>query len=42
MQNVSSENLLAPLGTQVMDLNSFITLNNTAACVWELLAQECS
>jgi hypothetical protein len=42
MQNVSGENLLVPLGAQVMDLNGLITLNDTAACVWELLAQECS
>jgi hypothetical protein len=40
MQNVGGENLLVPLGAQVMDMNGFITLNATAACVWELLAQE--
>lgn len=40
MQNVGSENLLVPLGAQVMDMNGLITLNDTAACVWELLAQE--
>ena len=40
MQNVGGENLLVPLGAQVMDLNGLITLNDTAACVWELLAQE--
>lgn len=40
MQNVASENLLVPLGAQVMDLNGFVTLNDTAACVWELLAQD--
>jgi conjugal transfer/entry exclusion protein len=39
-QNVGGENLLVPLGAQVMDLNGLITLNDTAACVWELLAQE--
>ena len=42
MQNVGGENLVVPLGAQVMDLNGLITLNDTAACVWELLAQECS
>ena len=40
MQNVGGENLLVPLGAQVMDLNGIVTLNDTAACVWELLAQE--
>ena len=40
MQSVGGANLLVPLGAQVMDLNGFITLNDTAACVWELLDQE--
>ena len=39
MQNVAGENLLVPLGARMMDLNGLITLNDTAACVWELLAQ---
>jgi hypothetical protein len=40
MQNVGGENLLVPLGAQVMNLNGLITLNDTAACVWELLAED--
>ena len=40
MQSIGGVNLLVPLGAQVMDLNGLITLNDTAACVWELLAQE--
>ncbi len=40
MQNVGGENLLVPLGAQVMNLNGLITLNDTAAYVWELLAEE--
>ncbi len=40
MQDVGGENLLVPLGSQVMDLNGIITLNDTAACVWEFLGQE--
>lgn len=40
MQNVGGENLLVPLGAQVMDLNGLITLNDTAAYVWERLAEE--
>ena len=40
MQNIGGENLLVPLGAQVMDLNGLIILNDTAACAWELLAEE--
>lgn len=40
MQNVGGENLLVPFGAQVMDLNGLITLNDTAECAWELLAEE--
>ena len=39
-QSIDGENLLVPLGAQVMALNGLITLNVTAAFVWELLAQE--
>lgn len=40
MQNVGSECLLVPLGAQVINLNGLIILNDTAACMWELLAEE--
>lgn len=40
LQNIGGENLLIPLGAQVMDMNGLITLNDTAACVWEHLAEE--
>lgn len=40
MRNIGGENLLVPLGAQVMNLNGLITLNETAACLWEILAQE--
>jgi hypothetical protein len=40
MQNLGGKNLLVPLGAQVMDLNGLITLNETATCLWILLAQE--
>jgi hypothetical protein len=40
LQNVGGENLLVPIGAQVMDMNGIITLNDTAVCVWELLARE--
>jgi hypothetical protein len=40
MQNVGGEDLLVPLGAQVMDLNGLITLNDTVAGAWELPAEE--
>ena len=40
LQKVGGEHLLVPLGAQVMDLNGLITLNETAASIWELLAEE--
>ena len=39
MRNIGGAHLLVPFGGQVKDLNGFITLNDTAACVWELLAE---
>ena len=39
MRSVGDENLLVPLGVQVMSQNGLITLNKTAAYIWELLAQ---
>ncbi len=40
MQNVGGEWMLVPLGAQVMDMNGLVILNDTGACVWELLAEE--
>ena len=40
LQTVGGEKLLVPLGAQVIDLNGLIILNETAARVWELLAEE--
>jgi hypothetical protein len=40
MRNIGGAHLLVPFGGEVKDLNGFITLNDTAACVWELLANE--
>jgi hypothetical protein len=40
LQKVGGEHLLVPLGAQVMDLNGLITLNETAASIWEMLAEE--
>lgn len=40
MQNVGGENLLIPLGAQVMDMNAIITLNATSGFLWSLLDQD--
>jgi len=40
LQQVGDENLLVPIGAQVMDTNGIITLNATAAFIWEELADE--
>ncbi len=40
MQNVGGESLLVPIGARVVEVNGIIVLNDTARCVWELLAQE--
>ncbi len=40
LQHVGGEMLLVPIGSQVMDMNGLVTLNDTAACVWELLAED--
>jgi len=40
IRNAGGANLLVPLGAQVMNGNGLIILNDTAACVWELLGQE--
>ncbi len=40
LQNVAGEWLLLPIGEQVMDLNGIITLNETSAHLWDLLAEE--
>jgi len=37
LQNVGGENLLVPLGSEVMDINGIVTLNQTAAYIWGLL-----
>lgn len=42
MQNVGGENILVPLGAQVMDMNAIITLNTTSAYIWSLLDQDCT
>lgn len=42
MRNIGGEKLLVPLGAQVRNLNGLIILSDTAAWMWELLAQELS
>lgn len=40
LQDICSEKMLVPIGSQVMDMNGLVTLNGTAAYVWELLAED--
>lgn len=39
-QTVGGENILVPIGAQVVNFNGIITLNEVAAHVWGLLAEE--
>ena len=36
-RQVAGERLLVPVGERVLDLNGVLTLNQTAAYIWELL-----
>lgn len=40
MQVVGGENLLIPIGSQVVDMNGIVILNATARLIWQLLAQD--
>lgn len=40
MKNVGGENLLVPLGSQVLDLNGMVLLNETGSCLWEYLEED--
>ncbi len=40
LQNVGGSKILIPVGSQVMDLNGIVTLNETGSYVWGLLAEE--
>ena len=40
MQNVGGENMLVPLGAQVVDMNGIVILNDTGSFVWTLLAED--
>jgi hypothetical protein len=42
LQDVGGESLLIPVGSQVMEINGIITLNETGCYLWELLAEDCS
>ena len=39
LRNVGGQDLLVPLGSQVMDTNALVVLNTTGSYVWELLAE---
>jgi hypothetical protein len=40
MREIGGQTLLVPIGAKVIALNGLITLNEPAACLWEMLAQE--
>lgn len=40
LQELGGENLLVPLGAQVVDMNGLVILNATGRCAWELLAED--
>jgi len=40
LQSVGGEDLLVPLGAQVVDMNGLVILNATARCLWEALAED--
>ena len=40
MQNIGGERLLVPLGARVVDMNGLVTMNETAAFLWEMLEQD--
>ncbi len=40
LQNIGGENLLVPIGAQVMDLNGLVILNDTAVYIWDLLVKK--
>ena len=42
LQQVSGEYLLVPIGSQVMDTNGLVTLNDTGAFLWRLPLEELS
>lgn len=42
LQNVGGQNMLVPLGSQVVDMNGMVILNATGRYVWELLTTDCS
>lgn len=42
IKDVAGQNLLIPLGAQVIDFNGLILLNETASCLWEYLHKETS
>jgi hypothetical protein len=40
LQTVGGEDILVPLGQQVINLNGLVVLNNTGRFLWELLAED--
>lgn len=40
LQNLGGEYILIPVGTEVINLNGIIVLNNTGRFIWEKLTEE--
>lgn len=40
LKNVGGENLIVPLGSQVVDMNGIVVLNATGCCIWEFIADD--
>jgi hypothetical protein len=40
--NIGDINLLVPLGSQVLDMNGLITINETASYIWKLIPKTIS
>lgn len=40
LKNVAGQNVVVPVGNSVVNFNAAITLNETAAFLWELLKEE--
>ena len=42
LKKVAGQNVVVPVGNNVVNFNAAITLNETAAFLWELLQKECT
>ena len=40
LQNIGDEHILVPTGTEVVNLNGILVMNDTAVFLWEQLSEE--